>query len=263
MNKVSRIDPQRRIMLKGAIALPLASILANPACSQEVAATLETVTTGLPDGSDVTAYLAVPETTPAPAIMLVHEWWGLKDEVKAVAAEFAKEGYLALAIDLYKGKVATTVQEALAARNAVMTENKDASDATVVAWIDWLKKDSRSTGKVGALGWCFGGGWSLIASILNPVDATVIYYGNVEKTAEELASLKGDVLGHFGTLDRMITPEMVKGFEAAMDEAGKTYTTHMYEANHAFANPTGQAYDEEDTKVAWARTLDFLNEKLK
>jgi carboxymethylenebutenolidase len=56
---------------------------------------------------------------------------------------------------------------------------------------------------------------------------------------------------------------MVKGFEAAMDEAGKTYTTHMYEANHAFANPTGQAYDEEDTKVAWARTLEFLNEKLK
>jgi carboxymethylenebutenolidase len=262
MNEFSQIDPDRRTMLKGVASLPLATILANPAFSQEVAATLETITTTLPNGDNVTAYLAVPDTLPAPAIMLVHEWWGLKDEVKAVAAEFAKEGYLALAIDLYKGKVATTVPEALAARNAVF-EEREVSDATVSAWVDWLKTNERSTGKVGTLGWCFGGGWSLNASILNPVDATVIYYGNVEKTAEEVASLKGDVLGHFGTLDRLINPEMVAGFEASMNEAGKTHTIHMYEANHAFSNPTGQAYDEEDAKLAWSRTMEFLNAKLK
>ncbi len=262
MNEFSQINPNRRALLKGVASLPLATILANPAFSQEVAASLEAVTTALPNGDNVTAYLAVPDAIPAPAIMLIHEWWGLKDEIKAVAAEYAKEGFLTLAIDLYKGKVATTVPEALAARNAVF-EQRDVSDATVSAWIDWLKTDERSTGKVATLGFCFGGGWSLNASILNPVDATIIYYGNVEKTAEEVASLKGDVLGHFGTQDRLINQEMVAGFEASMNEAGKTYTIHWYEASHAFANPTGQAYDKEDAKLAWARTLAFLNAKLK
>jgi len=260
MNQVSRVDTDRRSLLKGVASLPLATVLANPTLAQAVGATLEDVSITTPDGRQITGGLAVPEVTPAPALLIIHEWWGLTDEVRSVTAEFAKEGFLALALDLYNGKVGSTVEEAMALRQGI---DEAASKVTCAAWIDWLKTEPRSTGKVGTLGWCFGGGWSLNASLERPVDATVIYYGNVAKTAADLAPLAGDALGHFATLDRMINNEMVSGFEQAMNDAGKTYTVHWYEANHAFANPTGAAYDEDDAKVSWTRTLEFLNAKLK
>ncbi|MCB1489619.1 MAG: dienelactone hydrolase family protein, partial [Bauldia sp.] len=114
------------------------------------------------------------------------------------------------------------------------------------------------------IGWCFGGGWSLNASLATPVDATVIYYGNVAKTADELKALKGPVLGNFGTEDQNIDAEMVAGFEAAMKEAGKAgeLTVNWYTADHGFANPTSARYDAEDTALAWDRTLAFLKANL-
>src|SRR5262249_1303468 len=133
---------------------------------------------------------------------------------------------------------------------------------TLVAWINWLKKDPRSTGKVATIGWCMGGGWSLRASLAAPVDATVIYYGPVTQPAPELAPLKGPVLGHFGSQDQCINPAMVKGFEAEMKKAGKSLEDYSYPANHAFANPTGQNYDKADAQLAWQRTLAFLKANL-
>ncbi len=91
----------------------------------------------------------------------------------------------------------------------------------------------------------------------------MVYYGRVNKSAEELASLEGPVLGHFATEDNWINEEMVSGFTAAMDEAGKAYTVHWYEADHAFANPSGGSYDEADAKLAWERTTAFFEETLK
>jgi carboxymethylenebutenolidase len=133
---------------------------------------------------------------------------------------------------------------------------------TLVAWIDWLKSDSRSTGKVGTVGWCFGGGWSLNASIATPVDATVIYYGRVERSADDLRALNGPVLGHFAEQDQWINKEMVDGFEAGMKQAGKPAEIHWYAADHAFANPTGQNYDSDDAQAAWQRTLAFFRAHL-
>ena len=101
-------------------------------------------------------------------------------------------------------------------------------------------------------------GWSLNASLVRPVDAAVVYYGRVNKTAAQLASLAGPVLGHFATLDKFINRKMVGGFERAMDAAGKIYDVHWYEASHAFANPTSARYDAEDAALAWKRTLAFL-----
>ena len=129
--------------------------------------------------------------------------------------------------------------------------------------LKWLREQDWCNGKIGTIGWCFGGGWSLNTSLATPVDGTVIYYGNVKKSAAQLASLKSPVLGHFGTLDKSINKEMVSGFEAAMKEAGKTdLAVHWYEANHAFANPTGSRYDEEDAALAWQRTLAFFKQHL-
>jgi carboxymethylenebutenolidase len=139
-----------------------------------------------------------------------------------MAAEFANEGFLALAVDLYDGRVATdpgTAQGLMQGTDAAATE-------TLIAWIDWLKSDARSTGKVGTVGWCFGGRWSLDASIAAPVDATVIYYGRVERTADDFRALNGPVLGHFAEQDQWIGKEMVDKFEAGMKQAGKPAEIH-------------------------------------
>lgn len=254
-------DAERRAFLAGLAALPLATVLAWPDLARAAAAGLAPVSIDTPSGGKATGVLAMPAKTPAPTLLLVHEWWGLNDQIKAVAAEYAKEGYIAMAIDLYGGKVASAPADAKAYMSGL-----DAKAATeqVVAAAGWLRKHDKGTGKLGTVGWCFGGGWSLNTSIATPVDATVIYYGRVNKTAGELKSLKGPVLGHFGTKDKSINKEMVGGFEAAMKEAGKaeTLTVHWYEADHAFANPTGARYDAEDAKLAWQRTLAFYKKNL-
>lgn len=252
---------QRRLFLQGLACLPLATVLAFPDLAHAAAASLTDVSLTLKDGTEVKAAVALPEAEKAPAVILIHEWWGLNDQIKAVAAELATMGYIALAVDLYGGKVGTTPDEA----KALMGELKpEIATETMVGWVDFLRKHERSTGKVATLGWCFGGGWSLNTSIATPVDATVIYYGNVAKSADDLKTLQGPVQGHFGELDKSINKEMVSGFEKAMEEAGKKdqLTVYWYDADHAFANPTGARYDEADAKLAWERTTEFLKANL-
>ena len=253
------IDPEeRRLFLKGLAALPLASVLAFPELSQAAAAKLDKVSLKLSDGTQVDAALALPsEVKNAPTVLLIHEWWGLNDQIKTVAAELAKQGYIALAVDLYGGKVASDAKNARALMKSV---NKDQATETLTAWLNFLKKYEGSNGKVATMGWCFGGGWSLNASIATPVDATIVYYGRVTQKAEQLKSLKGPVLGHFGTLDKSINKAMVTGFESEMKQAGKDgdLSVNWYDANHAFANPTSARYDQEDAATAWKRTMEFL-----
>ena len=251
----------RRTLLRGLAGLPLAAVLADPLIAHAVAAGLETVRLTTAGGRDVGAAFARPAKTPAPAMVLVHEWWGLNDYIKSVAAEFANQGYLALAVDLFDGRVAGEPAEARAFTQAVGS-NPDAATETLVGWIEWLRKHKACNGKLGTIGWCFGGGWSLNASIASPVDATVIYYGDVRKSAAQLERLRGPVLGQFATLDGGINRPMVEGFEAEMAKAGKTLTVYWYEADHAFANPTGARYDADDAALAWQRTLAFLEASL-
>lgn len=251
---------QRRAFLKGMASLPLAAVLADPLLAQAAGNTLSPVSVPISNGKPARAFVAMPARTPAPCVLLIHEWWGLNDQIKAVAAEFARQGFIALAVDLYDGKVATTREDANADMRAMDPQR---ADRILSAWIAWLRKNPHSTGKVGTVGWCFGGGWSLNASLASPVDATVIYYGNVRKSAADLKSLKGPVLGHFGTLDHYINSQMVNGFVKAMHQAGKDrLTVHWYTANHAFANPSGARYDEADAKLAWSRTLKFFRKNL-
>ena len=254
----------RREILKGFAAAPLvaaslAAVLANPDLARAAADRLTRHSARLASGKSVHAYLAMPAKTPAPAIVIIHEWWGLNDQIKAVTAEFANQGYLALAIDLMGGAVATTRAAASAQMKAV---NGAQADETAAHWVNWMRGHDKSTGKVSTVGWCFGGGWSLNASISRPVDATVIYYGRVTRTAQDLARLKGRVLGHFATQDKWINKNMVGAFEAAMKGADKPVASHWYEANHAFANPTSARYDAGDAKLAWTRTLDFFRANL-
>ena len=249
----------RRTLLTGLAGLPLASILADAKLAGAAADSLSQVTLQTAGGQTVAAALALPESGPAPAILLIHEWWGLNDQIKAVAAEFAREGYVALAIDLYGGRVANTRE---AARSYMNQVDPAAATDVLARWVAWLKDTEGADGKVGTIGWCFGGGWSLDASIAAPVDATVVYYGRVTRGAADLARLKGPVQGHFATRDGWIDRAMVGAFEKEMTRAGKSLETHWYEAGHAFANPTSARYDREDAQAAWRRTLVFFKRHL-
>lgn len=250
----------RREIVKGAATLPLAAILADPLLARAAAATTENVTTTLKDGSTVGAAVAYPEAKSAPAVLLVHEWWGLNDQIKSVAVELAREGYVALAVDLYGGNVASTPDDAGQYMKAVKPE---VATETLQTWVSWLRENERTTEYVGTVGWCFGGGWALNAAIATPVEATIVYYGSVARDAEALKALKGPVLGHFAEQDKWINKEMVDGFIEQMKLAGQPAPeVYWYDADHAFANPSGGRYDREDAQLAWSRSLAFLQKNL-
>jgi carboxymethylenebutenolidase len=251
MNEIAR-----RHVITGLAGLSLAGLLADPVKLAEAAASLSDVTITTKGGRKVTGALGIPEKTPAPTVLLVHEWWGLNPQIRAVGAELTKLGYLTLAVDLYGGKVASDPDTARGlSRSVVATEAIDA----LSSWIDTLRQRPESNGKLATIGWCFGGGWSLRASMARPVEATVIYYGDVTPAADALKVLKGPVLGHFAGLDQNITPQSVDTFEARLKALGKTATIYRYaDAHHAFANPTGQNYQAADAKLAWDRTVAFL-----
>ncbi len=254
------MQPTRReLMAALAAAAPLAATLADPGLARAAAAGLEEVSLKTDGGRAVKAALALPAAQPAASLMLVHEWWGLNDQIKAVAAECAREGYAALAIDLYGGHSASEPDRA---KELMQALDPAVATDTLVSWVGWLRQRPGGTGKVGVMGWCLGGGWALNASIATPVDATVIYYGRVDQPADRLARLKGPVLGHFATRDTFINRPMVEGFEQAMKEAGRSLTVYWYDADHAFANPTGARYNEADAALAWKRTLAFLRTNL-
>lgn len=254
-------DPEvRRLFLKGLASLPLAYVLADIELAAAAAHGGETVSLDVPGVGTVQGYLAEPEQLDAPTVLLIHEWWGLNDHIKAVAQEFKAKGFRALAVDLFKGSVATDREGAMKqTRGLVASEAR----ATMQAWVNWAR--AQGNGKVGTCGWCFGGGWSLQTALTAAPDASVIYYGSVKVDAADLAGLQTPLLGHFGTLDKGINPQMVGAFEKNLRAAGKDelLTTHWYTADHAFANPTGGRYDEDDAALAWARTLTFLESHLR
>lgn len=251
--------PTRRTLLKGAAALPISAILADPMLSRAVAAAHDGVSITTSDGRTVKATLAVPEKVPAPVMILIHEWWGLNAQIKAMVGEFAKQGYVALAVDLYDGQVATDPANA---RKLMGKVDPEQATATLSSWIDWARAQTYVNGKVGTVGWCFGGGWSLSASLARNVNATIVYYGNVARSSDELATLNSPVLGHYAESDQWINHAMVDGFEAAMTSAGKKFTSHWYDAQHGFANPTTARHDKADAALAWKRTIDFLKANL-
>ncbi|MEO1191028.1 MAG: dienelactone hydrolase family protein [Pseudomonadota bacterium] len=253
----------RRALLGAAAGLPLAAVLASPKLTRAAAESLEPVEITTEGGRKVSASLALPAKTPAPAVMLIHEWWGLNDQIKAVAAELAGQGYAALAVDLYDGKQTDDPEQARSLMSAV---NGEQATDTLVSWIAEMKGPMKTkghtSGPVATLGWCFGGGWSLNAALATPTEGCVVYYGRVNKTAAELAPLACPVLGHFADKDKWIDHAMVEGFQEAMETANKTAEVYWYDADHAFANPTSARYDQADAKLSWERTSAYLKTQL-
>jgi carboxymethylenebutenolidase len=207
------------------------------------------------------AYVAKPKGKARGALLVIHEYWGLNDWVKHEADLLAKEGYLALAIDLYKGKVAKDAKEA---GELMKAKDEVFGDKVEEAGLEWLKSNAAGA-KVATIGWCMGGGESLKASLNDPKDvtATVIYYGMPITDVEKLKTLKGPVLGIWANKDGWITPDKVAAFDKALTEAGVKHEFHAYDADHAFANPSGGRYNGEAAKDAWVKTKAFLAANLK
>jgi carboxymethylenebutenolidase len=201
---------------------------------------------------------------PFPALIVIHEWWGLNDWVKEQASKLADHGYVALAVDLYRGKVATTPDLAHELMRGVP---EDRAKRDLGAAFDYLaaqpnvKKD-----RIGSIGWCMGGGYSLDVALLEPtLAAAVINYGHLATDPAELKKINAPILGSFGGKDQGIPPEDVKKFGEALDKLGKKVEIKIYpDAGHAFENPNNkQGYRPDDAADAWKRTVDFLGSTLK
>src|SRR2546430_1286096 len=207
-------------------------------------------------GGQAKAYVARPAAKPRGAVLVLHEWWGLNEWVKSMADRLASDGYLALAIDLYKGKGATDPKEA----GALMGQKDEKwGDAVEEAGLEWLKSNAGGA-RVATLGWCMGGGESLKTSLNDPkdVNATVIYYGMPVTDVDRLRTLRGPVLGIWADKDGWITPDKVKAFDDALTRAGVKHEFHAYDADHAFANPSGGKFNGPAAQDAWKKTQAFL-----
>jgi carboxymethylenebutenolidase len=225
----------------------------------------ETVTYATVDGRPVQGFLARPAGVkgPLPGLIVIHEWWGLNDNVRDETKRLAAEGYVALAVDLYGGQVADTPPAALKLSMALSREPAPAEDNLRQAY-RWLEQEAKAP-RIGTIGWCMGGRWSLRTALLLPeqVDATVIYYGSVKAEEAELAALKMPVYGFFAGKDRIVPLPTVESFEATMRRLGKDIQVKVYpDADHAFANPSGGVYNAEAAEDSWRLTIAFLKQHL-
>lgn len=213
----------------------------------------------------VNAILYTPQGKgPFPALVVIHEYWGLNDWVKEQASRLADQGYVALAIDLYRGKFGTTPDEAHELMRGVPS---DRANRDLLAASSFLRSQKTvDPAKVGSIGWCMGGGYALDLAIADPkLKAAVINYGHLASDQATLQKINAAILGIFGGQDKGIPPADVKKFEADLKALGKPVDIHIFpDAGHAFENPNNkQGYRADDAKQAWELTTAFLAKYLK
>jgi carboxymethylenebutenolidase len=221
--------------------------------------------TFMSDQDTVLGYLSLPKGEGKhPALILVHEWWGLDQWMKDNADMFAKKGYVALCVDLYKGKVTNKPDEA---GNLAKSLNQEKANNDVVSAYNYLKTLSTvNADKIGSIGWCMGGGYSLQSAINIPdIKATVVCYGHLTTDPGQLSKIQSPILGIFGEEDKVITPDAVKEFEKALKAQGKSIQVYEYpKSGHAFMNHNNtNVYNKNTAKEAWTKINAFLDKNLK
>lgn len=201
---------------------------------------------------------------PFPALVVIHEWWGLNDWVKQQADRYAQLGYVTLAIDLYRGKVATTPDEAHEIMRGVP---EDRAQRDLLAAVQYLSSlNTVNPKRIGAIGWCMGGGYALNLAVADPrLRVAVINYGHLASDDATLKKIHASILGIFGGQDRGIPPADVKKFEKQMKALNKKVDIHIFpDAGHAFENPNNQqGYRKDDAEQAEKITEQFLSRNLK
>src|SRR6478609_854792 len=212
------------------------------------------------DGTEANAYLIKAKKKTNNWIFVFQEWWGLNDHIKHEAEKFYTDlgNVNVLALDMYDGKVAADRETA----GKYMGEfKKERGTAIVTGALTYVGKDA----KVATVGWCFGGGQSLQATLTagSQAVACIIYYGMPEDNVDRLKTLNCDVLGIFASKEKYINTEVVKKFEANMKTAGKNLTVKNYDADHGFANPSNPIYDKAATEDAYKNSIEFFKARLK
>jgi carboxymethylenebutenolidase len=210
----------------------------------------------------VSGQLASPKnaTGKLPAVLVIHENRGLNPHIKDVTRRMALEGFVAFGAD-YLASMGGTPEDPEVAREMIGKLNRDDTVAYSMKAIAALKAHPQSTGKAGAMGFCWGGGQVNALAVADPgLAAGVAYYGSQAK-AEDVAKITAPLMLHYASLDERINAG-ISDYEAALKAAGKTYELHMYEgANHAFNNDTNEArYNKAAADLAWGRTVAFLTQ---
>lgn len=241
------------------------AVSARPAAASGSAPADTALVTLASSAGETHAFVAWPRGSgTAPGIVVVHEWWGLNRQIRGVARRLAREGYVAIVPDLYHGRLAADAEDAHALSRAL---DADAAVADLAAALVWLRAQPRAARtRTGVLGFCMGGGLAQALAVGRPeVAACVVYYGTPEADSARLARLDAPLLGHFGADDRGIAVERVERFRERLREAGRKAEIHVYPgAGHAFANEEREgSYHPDAARVAWARTLAFLQKHLK
>ena len=206
-------------------------------------------------GEDGRGYIIRTEKPTSNYIFVIHEWWGLNDYIRQMGEQLKNdlEDVTVICLDLYDGKLATTREDA-------STYMQGADETRIRAILQGAKKYVGPRAHVGTIGWCFGGGWSLQASIelADQAAGCVMYYGMPEKDTARLATLKCDVLGIFASKDGWITSDIVAQFETDMLTLKQGIDVLVYDAEHAFANPSNPNYDKHSAKEAYQIVQGFL-----
>jgi carboxymethylenebutenolidase len=227
-----------------------------------------TVNFSRPDGQAVQGYLAEPaQSTGAPAIVVIQEWWGINDQIRGVADRLACAGYLALVPDLYRGKSTLEAEEA----HHLMTGLNfgDAAAQDIRGAVQFLKTRSD---KVGITGFCMGGALTLLALAASPeIDAGVVWYGCPPLEYLDATRIRAPLLGHWATQDEFFPIATVDLLQDKLREAGLPFDFHRYLARHAFANETAvgprrlpsNQYDAVWAQQAWDRTFRFFGRWLR
>ena len=216
-----------------------------------------------PDGGLVKGYLAQPsDQANAPGVVVIQEWWGLDDEVKAVADRLASAGYRALVPDLYRGKLAIEANEA----EHLMSDLNfgDAAAQDIRGAVQYLK--ATGSAKVAVTGFCMGGALTILAACNVPeLDVSIVWYGNPPLEYVDAKAIRKPMLAHWSLHDEFFPIAGVDQLEDKLKEAGVNYEFHRYDTKHAFANPKSDTrglaplkYSAEAAQLAWQRTMDFL-----
>ncbi len=220
----------------------------------------------VPGDEETVGYLAVPEGDgPFPALVIIHEWNGLSDRVRQMADDFAAEGYVTLAADLFQGRTGSNPDENMALVQESMNDMPRVVENLNSA-VRYLRGRPDVTGRVGAMGWCFGGGIALSFGLDGENhEATAIFYGRLVDDPEALRTMDHEVYGTFARLDSGPSPEQVTAFEAAMDAVGLEHDLHIYDdVDHGFWLRVDEdpATRTEPALDAWTRLKDYLGRTL-
>jgi carboxymethylenebutenolidase len=217
-----------------------------------------------PSGDSTGQGLLYLPNTPGrhPGLIVIHEWWGLNDWIKQEAAGYAAQGYVALAVDLYRGKVADTPDMAHELMRGLPQDQGVRDLTAALAWLS--ARNDVDTSRLGAVGWCMGGTFAMLLAVNAPtLKAVAVNYGALPTDKSSLAQIRAAILGNFGGQDRGITPDSVHAFQAAMQSIGKPVDAKIYpDAGHAFENPTNPTgYRPADASDALGRIDRFFQQE--